>query len=52
MGIRGVPSPDLRAARAAQFRAQRAAAAARAARAYAYIPVPAVPHHKVARHHR
>jgi len=33
-------------------RTARAAAAAQAAHAYAYIPAPAVPHHKVARHHR
>ena len=43
-GLRAVPSPYIRAARAAE--------AARQARAYAYIPVPAVPHHKVVRHHR
>ncbi|HEY7301698.1 MAG TPA: hypothetical protein VH684_27735 [Xanthobacteraceae bacterium] len=30
----------------------RAAAAAQTAHAYAYIPAPAVPHHKVVRHHR
>ena len=43
-GLRRVPSPYVRAARAA--------AAAHAARAYAYMPAPAVPHHKVVRHHR
>jgi len=43
-GLRAVPSPYIRAARAAE--------PARQARAYAYIPVPAVPHHKVVRHHR
>ena len=51
-GLRAVPSPYVRAAQAAQFRAARAAALARQARAYAYIPVPAVPHHKVVRRHR
>ena len=51
-GLRRVPSPYVHAARAAQFRAARAAALARQARAYAYIPVPAVPHHKVVRRHR
>jgi hypothetical protein len=51
-GIRPVPSPYARADRAAQFRAARAAAAARAAQAYAYVPGPAVRHHKVVRHHR
>jgi hypothetical protein len=43
-GLRRVPSPYVRAARAA--------AAARQAHAYAYIPVPAAPHHKVVRHRR
>ncbi len=33
-------------------RTARAAAAAQAAYAYAYIPAPAVPRHKVVRHHR
>jgi hypothetical protein len=51
-GLRRVPSPYVRAARAAQFRAARAAAFARQARAYAYVPAPAVRHHKVVRHHR
>jgi hypothetical protein len=43
-GVRGTPSVFSRTARAA--------AAARQARAYAYIPVPAVPHHKVVGRHR
>jgi hypothetical protein len=43
-GLRRVPSPYVRAARAA--------AAAREAHAYAYLPVPAAPHHKVVRHRR
>ena len=51
-GLRRVPSPYVRAAQEAEFRAARAAAFARAARAYAYIPGPAVPHHRVVRHHR
>ena len=42
-GLRRVPSPYVRAAQEAEFRAARAAAAAQQARAYAYIPVPAVP---------
>jgi hypothetical protein len=33
-------------------RSARAATAARQARAYAYLPVPAVPHHKVVSRHR
>jgi hypothetical protein len=42
-GVRGTPSVFPRTAWAA--------AAARQARAYAYIPVPAVPHHKVVGRH-
>ena len=53
-GLRAVPSPYVRAAQEAEFRAARAAAFARQpqAQAYAYMPAPAVPHHKVVRHHR
>src|SRR5215470_11984314 len=43
-GLRRVPSPYVRAARAA--------AAAHAARAYANVPASVVRHHKVVRHHR
>ena len=43
-GLRRVPSPYVRAARAA--------AAARQAHAYAYMPVHGVTHHKVARYRR
>ena len=43
-GLRSTPSVFSRTARAA--------AAAQMAHAYAYIPTPAVPHHKVVRHHR
>jgi hypothetical protein len=43
-GLRRIPSPYVRAARAA--------ARARHAHAYAYMPVPAAPHHKVVRHRR
>ena len=52
-GLRRVPSPYVRAAQEAEFRAARAAAFARQpqAQAYAYVPAPAVRHHKVARHH-
>jgi hypothetical protein len=50
-GLRRVPSPYARAAQEAQFRAARAAAFARQAQAYAYVPAPAVPHHRVP-HHR
>ena len=42
-GVRPVPSPYVRAARAA--------AAARQARAYAYVPASAVRHRKIVRHH-
>ena len=51
-GLRAVPSPYVRAAREAQFRAARAAAFARQARAYAYVLAPAVPHHRAVSHHR
>jgi hypothetical protein len=34
------------------YRTARGTAAARQARAYAYLPVPAVPHHKVVSRHR
>jgi hypothetical protein len=52
-GVRGTPSVNSRTARAAAAarQARGAAAAARQARAYAYIPVPVIPHHKVVRHH-
>jgi hypothetical protein len=43
-GLRATPSVFSRTARAA--------AAAQASHAYAYIPSPVVPHHKVVRHHR
>ena len=43
-GIRPTPSVF--------YRTARGAAAARQARAYAYLPVPAVPHHKVVLRHR
>jgi hypothetical protein len=43
-GLRRVPSPYVRAARAAAF--------ARQAQVYAYLPIPAERHHKVVRHHR
>jgi hypothetical protein len=43
-GVRGTPLVFPRTARAA--------AGARQARAYAYIPVPSVPHHKVVGRHR
>jgi hypothetical protein len=42
--VRGTPAVFPRSARAA--------AAARQAQVYAYIPVPAVPHHKVVHRHR
>ena len=51
-GLRGVPSPYIRAARAAQTARQARAYVYAPPQAYAYIHVPSVRHHRVVRHHR